>query len=92
MEQLRALEFLKQDIFYLGYAQKDAKTEYALEAFRLYGMMKSSVYTLATYMYFQQRKAEQEMEIEIPEPAESAQRKSKMKIRKRRDGSERKNG
>lgn len=92
MEQLRALEFLKQDIFYLGYAQKDAKTEYALEAFRLYGMMKSSVYTLATYMYFQQRKVEQEMEIEIPEPAESAQRKSKMKIRKRRDGSERKNG
>ena len=92
MEQLRALEFLKQDIFYLGYAQKDAKTEYALEAFRLYGMMKSSVYTLATYMYFQQRKAEQEMEIEIPEPEERTQRKSKMKIRKRRDGSVRKNG
>lgn len=52
MEQIRALEFLRQGIFYLSYAQLDPKSMYSVEAFRLYSDMKKNIYYLTAYLYF----------------------------------------
>lgn len=55
MEQLRALEFLQQGIFYLGYAQIDAKSMYAVEAYGLYERMKKSIYLITAHLYFKNK-------------------------------------
>lgn len=47
MEQIRALECLRQGIGYQGYAQIDPKTAYAESAFDLFKKMKLSIYTYA---------------------------------------------
>lgn len=47
MEQIRALECLRQGIGYQGYAQIDPKTAYAEFAFDLFKKMKLSIYTYA---------------------------------------------
>lgn len=52
MEQLKALDFLKQDIWYSGFAQVDSKSAYAIEAFELYSAMKTNIYRIATYLFF----------------------------------------
>lgn len=52
MEQLKALDFLKQDIWYSGFAQVDPKSAYAIEAFELYSAMKTNIYRIATYLFF----------------------------------------
>ena len=52
MEQLRALDFLRQDINYLGYAQVDPKSAYAIKAFELYAKMKNSIYSMTTHAFF----------------------------------------
>lgn len=51
MEQLKALEFLKQDIFYTGYAQQDSKSIYAIKAFELYDEMMKNIYRNAVYRF-----------------------------------------
>ena len=56
MEQLRALEFLRQSVRYLGYAQIDPKSEYAIEAFDLYSTMKQNIYSVTSSLYFNNRK------------------------------------
>ena len=52
MEQLKALDFLKQSIWYSGFAQLDPKSAYAIEAFELYSAMKTNIYRIATYLFF----------------------------------------
>lgn len=52
MDQLRALDFLRQDINYVGYGQVDPKSQYAVQAFELYSRMKQNIYVMATYAYF----------------------------------------
>lgn len=52
MEQLRALDFLRQGINYVGYAQIDPKSEYAIKAFDLYSKMKNNIYTMTTHTFF----------------------------------------
>lgn len=47
MEQIRALECLRQGIGYQGYAQIDPKTAYAESAFDLFNKMQLSIYTYA---------------------------------------------
>ena len=59
MEQIRALEFLKNGISYMGYAQRDPKTEYALRAYDLYDRMRNGIYTLATHMYFSSARSDE---------------------------------
>ena len=56
MEQLRALEFLRQSVKYLGYAQIDPKSEYAIEAFGLYSTMKQNIYSVTSSLYFNNSK------------------------------------
>lgn len=51
MEQLKALDFLKQDVFYVSYAQLDPKSAYAIEAFKLYDTMKDNIYMNAVRLY-----------------------------------------
>lgn len=51
-EQLQALDFLRTDIYYYGYAQKDPKSVYAIEAYKLYDKMKDIMYSSAVYMFF----------------------------------------
>lgn len=52
MDQLRALDFLRQDINYVGYAQIDPKSLYAIKAFGLYSRMKDNIYAMTSYAYF----------------------------------------
>lgn len=52
MEQLRALEYLRQDIWYQGFAQVDPKSAYTVRAFGLYSAMKDNVYRMAVLAYF----------------------------------------
>lgn len=52
MEQLRALDFLRQDVNFMGFAQKDPKSVYAMEAFELYDDMKQNIYRTAVHRYF----------------------------------------
>ena len=66
MEQLRALDFLRQDIGYVGYAQIDPKSQYAVKAFDLYSKMKDNIYVMTTYAYFNYNPLKQQkMEYEI---------------------------
>lgn len=51
-EQLRALEFLKQNIWYLGYGQVDVKSCYAEEAFKLFALMQENIYRMTVYAIF----------------------------------------
>ena len=51
-EQLKALDFLRQDIWYQGYAQIDPKSAYAIEAFHLYDGMKDNIYRIAVMAFF----------------------------------------
>lgn len=52
MEQIRALECLRQCIGYQGYAQIDPKSAYALQAFDLYSKMQYRIYSIAVQSYF----------------------------------------
>ena len=71
MEQLRALDFLRQDISYVGYAQIDPKSKYAIQAFELYAAMKENIYVMTAYAYFNYNPAKQEkMEYEIGKAGE----------------------
>lgn len=71
MEQLRALDFLRQDISYVGYAQIDPKSKYAIQAFELYAAMKENIYVMTAYAYFNYNPARQEkMEYEIGKAGE----------------------
>lgn len=79
MEQLRALEFLQQGIFYLGYAQIDAKSMYAVEAYDLYDRMKKSIYLITAHLYFR-HSGEYEKTIETGS--------EKLKLRYRKDGAD----
>lgn len=66
MEQLRALDFLRQDINYHGYAQTDPKSQYAVKAFDLYAKMKDNIYLMTSYAYFNYNPArKQKMEFEL---------------------------
>lgn len=64
-EQLSALDFLQQDIWYLGYAQIDAKAAYALEAFKLYDLMRFNIYRMVTYACFHYRKVQERPKKEL---------------------------
>lgn len=55
MEQIRALESLRQCIGYQGYAQIDPKSAYALQAFDLYTKMQYRIYSIAVESYFAER-------------------------------------
>ena len=55
MEQIRALESLRQCIGYQGYAQIDPKSAYALQAFDLYTKMKYRISSIAVESYFAER-------------------------------------
>ena len=55
MEQIRALECLRQCIGYQGYAQIDPKSAYALQAFDLYTKMQYRIYSIAVESYFAER-------------------------------------
>lgn len=52
MEQIRALECLRQCIGYQGYAQIDPKSAYALQAFDLYSKMQYRIYSIAVQSFF----------------------------------------
>lgn len=65
MEQLRALDYLRQDINYCGYAQVDPKSQYAVDAFDLYEKMKDRIYVMATYAYFNYNPSQKKTEYEI---------------------------
>ena len=52
-EELQALEYLKQDVYFTGYAQRDSKSVYAIEAYKLYKKMKDIVHTSAVFTFFQ---------------------------------------
>lgn len=67
MEQIKALEFLKQDIFYTGYAQQDPRAVYAIEAFSLYNEMKANIYRSAVYFYFSEERRAAELRNNIRE-------------------------
>ena len=83
MEQLRALEFLQQGIFYLGYAQIDAKSMYAVEAYDLYERMKKSIYLITAHLYFRHSDI-YEKTIETGTGSDS----EKLKLRYRKDGAD----
>lgn len=70
MEQLRALDFLRQDISYFGYAQTDPKSAYAVKAFDLYEKMKNSIYAMAAYACFNYDVENKKVEYEIGKAGE----------------------
>lgn len=53
MEQLGALEYLRQSVGYVGYAQNDPKTIYAIEAYKMYDMMKKQIWKETVRDFFQ---------------------------------------
>lgn len=65
MEQIRALDYLRQDISYYGYAQTDPKSQYAIRAFDLYSKMKDNIYTMATYAYFNYNPSQKKTEYRL---------------------------
>ena len=54
MEQISALECLRQCIGYQGYAQIAPERAYALEAFKLYSKMQDDIYETAVRLFFQE--------------------------------------
>lgn len=52
MEQLRALEYLRQSIGYQAYAQMDPETVYTEEAFCLFRKMQKSIYRSVVIQFF----------------------------------------
>lgn len=64
-EQLSALDFLQQDIWYLGYAQIDAKASFAIEAFNLYDLMRFNIYRMVTYACFHYRQVQEQPKKEL---------------------------
>ncbi len=54
-EQLKALEFARDAVSYMGYGQLDPKASYAHEAYRLYSDMQTNIYTAATFTFFRRR-------------------------------------
>ena len=52
MEQIRALDYLRQSVGYQAYAQMDPETVYTEEAFHLYREMQSFVYRSAVIQFF----------------------------------------
>lgn len=54
-EQLKALEFTKDSVSYMGYGQIDDKAAYADEAYKLYETMKHNIYVGATFTFFKHR-------------------------------------
>lgn len=54
-EQLKALEFARDAVSYMGYGQLDPKASYAHEAYRLYADMQANIYTAATFTFFRHR-------------------------------------
>lgn len=53
-EELKALEFLRKDIIYLQYAQKDVKSMYSLEAYKMFQRMRSGIYETASHILFRE--------------------------------------
>lgn len=52
MEQIHALEYLRQYVSYQGYAHKDPKAVYAIEAFRIFEKMQLQAYRSAIRIFF----------------------------------------
>lgn len=86
MEQLRALEFLRNGIFYLSYAQLDPKSMYASEAFDLYTVMKKNIYTLTSYLYFNRAQLRKKKAVMHIRDAENGVSSDTITIRARKDG------
>ena len=51
-EQLQALDFLRKDIIYLQYAQKDVKSMYSIEAYAMYKRMCKGIFRTASHLIF----------------------------------------
>ena len=51
-EQLQALDFLRKDIIYLQYAQKDVKSMYSIEAYAMYKRMCNGIFRTASHLIF----------------------------------------
>lgn len=64
-EHLKALEFCREAVAYVGYGQMDPKAVYAHEAYRLYEKMQKNIYASAVFSFFSNRvRSKQTLETE----------------------------
>jgi preprotein translocase subunit SecA len=54
-EHLKALEFCREAVGYVGYGQMDPKAVYAHEAYKLYEKMQKNIYASAMFSFFSNR-------------------------------------